>query len=337
MKRVVPNLIRIGICLFLIGALVRRSDTGEMLNAFRFALSHGFWLAAGVAFFLGSIYAGLLRWKVLLEPQDLAPSHKRLWQIYFIGQFFNVFMFGSTGGDLVRAYYAARETHHRKAETAVTVLMDRLIGLIVLVVIALGVLTIRYDFFLRHPETHLPCLLLLAMAGLLILGLGLAPSLRKLPLTPLLTRFPVWSRRLRQLYLSMLYFPFRSRLLLKTVLASLCLHVLVFAACYCLGKSLGLPLVFTDYLTILPIIMTLSSLPITPGGLGVRESLFVVLMHPLGIPLEQALPLSLLVYFAGLLSGLVGGVVFLVYSGGTGHTVRRELAELRHESLSEDG
>ena len=44
-------------------------------------------------------------------------------------QFFNAFLLGSTGGDLLKAYYAARETHHKKTEAVVTVFVDRIIGL----------------------------------------------------------------------------------------------------------------------------------------------------------------------------------------------------------------
>ena len=53
-----------------------------------------------------------------------------------MAQFFNAFLLGSTGGDLLKAYYAARETHHRKTEAVVTVLVDRLIGLFSMLALA---------------------------------------------------------------------------------------------------------------------------------------------------------------------------------------------------------
>jgi hypothetical protein len=45
-------------------------------------------------------------------------------EISLVAHFFNSFLLGSTGGDLMKAYYAARETHHKKTEAVMTVFAD---------------------------------------------------------------------------------------------------------------------------------------------------------------------------------------------------------------------
>jgi hypothetical protein len=70
-------------------------------------------------------------------------------------------------------------------------------------------------------------------------------------------------------------------------------------------------------------VTTIISLPITPGGLGFRESLFEILMSDLAkVPGEVGILISLLGFSFFLLFGLVGGICYLFYSprgkGGTG-------------------
>ena len=76
-----------------------------------------------------TILIGVIRWRMVLEVQGLHLPMSRAAGISFVAQFFNSFLLGSTGGDLMKAYYAARETHHKKAEAVTTVFVDRLMGL----------------------------------------------------------------------------------------------------------------------------------------------------------------------------------------------------------------
>ena len=71
---------------------------------------------------------GVVRWRIVLAAQGLHLPLGRATRISFVAQFFNSFLLGSTGGDLIKAYYAARETHHKKTEAVTTVFVDRLVG-----------------------------------------------------------------------------------------------------------------------------------------------------------------------------------------------------------------
>ena len=74
------------------------------------------------------LFIGVLRWRMVLRVHGLNLSWGRATEISLVAHFFNSFLLGSTGGDLMKAYYAARETHHKKTEAVVTVFVDRLIG-----------------------------------------------------------------------------------------------------------------------------------------------------------------------------------------------------------------
>src|SRR5207247_5591605 len=75
-----------------------------------------------------TIVLGIARWRMVLRVHGFELSWSRAAEISFVAHFFNSFLLGSTGGDLMKAYYAARETHHKKTEAVVTVFVDRLVG-----------------------------------------------------------------------------------------------------------------------------------------------------------------------------------------------------------------
>jgi uncharacterized membrane protein YbhN (UPF0104 family) len=85
--------------------------------------------ALSLNFMGATVLLGALRWRMVLRVQGLDLPVGRTLEISLVAQFFNAFLLGSTGGDLLKAYYAARETHHKKTEAVVTVLVDRIIGL----------------------------------------------------------------------------------------------------------------------------------------------------------------------------------------------------------------
>jgi hypothetical protein len=96
-----------------------------------------------------------------------------------------------------------------------------------------------------------------------------------------------------------------------------------YGAFYCASQAVHAKVSLLDTVTIMPIVTTIISLPITPGGLGFRESLFEILMSDLAkVPGEVGILISLLGFSFFLLFGLIGGICYLFYSprgkGGTG-------------------
>jgi uncharacterized membrane protein YbhN (UPF0104 family) len=70
-----------------------------------------------------------------------------------------------------------------------------------------------------------------------------------------------------------------------------------------------------DYLSLGPTINAVGALPITPGGLGLRELAAVTYLGIVGVPAVKAMPLSLMLYATMLFWSLFGGVVFMLSSG----------------------
>jgi uncharacterized protein (TIRG00374 family) len=96
--------------------------------------------------------------------------------------------------------------------------------------------------------------------------------------------------------------------ILKTFLLSLVVQVVIIFAVYvlCLGLKIEVPLL--PLFIFIPIISTVSSVPISISGLGVRETSFVLLFGSLGIPPAQATAVSF-VYFLSVATGSLPGLI----------------------------
>jgi uncharacterized membrane protein YbhN (UPF0104 family) len=107
---------------------------------------------------------------------------------------------------------------------------------------------------------------------------------------------------------------------LTALFASFGVHLASFSVFICAAHALGVknglgaPLPVSEIMTVMPIILTLSALPVSVGGTGVREAIFVALLVPLcGVSAAMAVTLSLTGWMLSAVWGIVGGIIFLLY------------------------
>jgi uncharacterized protein (TIRG00374 family) len=263
-----------------------------------------------------TILLGVIRWRMVLGVQGLNLPFSRAGEISLVAHFFNSFLLGSTGGDLLKAYYAARETHHKKTEAVVTVLVDRLIGLFSMLLFACLMMIPNWPLLMAYRRFEaiagliglmmVGCALVVALAfwGGISRGWGNARLwLRRLPKGELLERSLEACRQ----------FGRHRAFIFRAMLISMALNVVCVLQLLVLAKGMGLQIPPIALFMIVPIIICISALPITPSGLGVRENLYVYMLSvpALGIGETQALSLSLLAYAGSLFWSLVGGGVYV--------------------------
>ncbi|MBU6400399.1 MAG: flippase-like domain-containing protein [Verrucomicrobia bacterium] len=274
--------------------------------------------AVSVVWMGATVALGVIRWRMVLAVQGLNLPLSRATEISLVAQFFNSFLLGSSGGDLMKAYYAARETHHKKAEAVVTVLVDRLLGLFAMLLFAGVMMGFNRSLLAQQARLGALAAVILAMLAGCALVVGLAfwgglsrcwpgarQRLRRLPKGELLERALESCRQ----------FGRRPGFLLKVLGISMVLNGACVLQILTLARGLGLGMSGWALLLIVPAIICIAALPITPSGLGVRENLYVLLLAapPIGVEPTKALSLSLLAYAGSLLWSLVGGVVYLTF------------------------
>jgi uncharacterized protein (TIRG00374 family) len=290
-------------------------------DALRDALhqANWWWLAAGVAAYgLFEILAGI-RWQILLRVQGVHLSWWRLYGLLMVGLFFSLFIPGGTGGDLIKGYYLLKEAPvGHKTSAALSVVMDRLLGLIGVGILTVAVTSLRWDWLTSDPITKSCVYTVLAVLAVSVSGIflaGIVSSLRlvhalpeKLPgrnfLASISGAYAIYARA---------WFP-----TLCAIMISVLAHTAHYATFWCATQSIEhsgprKPSAL-ELFSALPVIEGVAALPITPGGLGTREKLFDNMLTPLADLEEGVAPaISVLGYLCIVFWGLVGGMFYLFY------------------------
>jgi hypothetical protein len=242
-----------------------------------------------VLIFILTQFIASVRWGMLLPERH---SLKRLFPLYLLGAFFNIFMPGMVGGDAVKIYYLYKETG-KGADALSSVFMDRYVGLSALIL--LGFLAFPFGLGYMNDarlKWLLPGIVLaFAVGSALFFGLRLG------------RRFAV----LDKLYGNLLAYKDRRGVLLKALAISLVSHMLSFTAVYAIAQGLGQDIPFLTLFIFIPIIATLAAVPLSISGLGIREYATVTLFGTIGISEASATAIS----FAWFLSVVVGGMTGL--------------------------
>lgn len=322
MRGRLASLVKLVVSACLLGVLLKRVSLREAAAT----LATANWLLLGLALtiYVGTVPLRALRWRALVRARGVVVPLKRLVTLYFVGGFFNIMLPTGVGGDAVRAYELAQ--HTREAELAVgTVLVDRALGLLVLLLLAAMALPFWSGPFEPWVAWLVGALALASLAGMILLlaGRPLVAVYHRLParLGALIDR-PV----LRRLYLSLSGYSGRS--LAEAIAVSVLFNLLLVAVNQLIGLGFGVHLPAGQYVICVSLSAFASTLPISLGGLGVRESAFAELFGQVGVPVALALSMSLTFYLMNVVSGLIGGLLYAWEGlrGSAGRASARDLA-----------
>lgn len=248
------------------------------------------------------------RWQILLRVQGV---HLPLWtviQLTYAGLLMNFFLIGTTGGDLVKAYWVGRLTSKR-AEGFVSVFVDRFIGLAVLIVMA-AVLVVLMWQAPQVAKLGRAVGILVVMAGVTIMFL-FSRRLRKV------IRFDRWkgklpiSRIIDRIDQSLLAYRRSSGSLVKAALITLVLQFLSSTASYFLGDALHINARIWYYWLYVPLAFLIGSIPISLfWGLGLLEGAYIAFFSGSGFAtVTQAAMLAMAVRLMQLFWSLPGSLV----------------------------
>jgi len=296
------------------------------------------WVGAGVIAYIVVEIAAAMRWQILLRVQQVHLNVPRLWGLFLIGMFYNQFLPGGTGGDIIKSYLLLKEAPERKAGALLAVVFDRLIGLVALVTITATLVSLRFDLLSKTADTRRLLLLLLLLLGVSIAGLLTSFIISGFNLFHLLPqKFPGREKLIEVAAAYHLY----ARHWFATLLAfgaSLVAHLATFTTFLCVAYAFHAGVKLIDFFAVLPVERTLTALPISLAGVGVREKILQVMLSNLcGIAVPVAALIGTMSFLIILFCCAPGGIVYFFYkpSGVPRHVrlreMEREVATLEHE------
>jgi glycosyltransferase 2 family protein len=279
------------------------------------ANAHLWILGGAVVLYLCGQLLSAYKWQLLLRPVGLTVRYSTVSGFYFVGMFFNLFLPTIIGGDAVKAILLARHTGS-PAGAAVSVFMERNVGLLALITISIVAAWMAPSVELMGvPLTVLTPLLLAGFVGAnLVL---FSPRVYHLADVVLSRTTLVRVRSaVGALYASLQPFSTAIPVMVASFALSLVFQFIVILMVFLNSLALGQAFPLAVMAVFVPLISVASMLPISVNGLGVREALYVMLFGRLGAPIEAALALALLHLAVTLATSLPGGLVYLLQRSG---------------------
>jgi uncharacterized membrane protein YbhN (UPF0104 family) len=275
----------------------------DILASAKFSL-----IALALACYLISQAISAVRWTVLVRPLGIATPFKDMASYYLIGMFFNLFAPGTVGGDVSRVYYLARGQERDARDrtvpavrAAMSVLMDRAIGMVVLIWIGAAGLVL----FPAYPVPSSIRSLTLFLALGFVACAALTPVLRRM--------LPQDGYSIVvKLRLILRGYSAHRLAIVHGVLLSVIVHLIQAWMHVVMGRALNLAIPFSYCLIIYPLVGTFAAIPISLNGLGLREGGYIFLLGLIGVTTENGVAFGLLLFFIVALDSLIGGIVFLI-------------------------
>jgi uncharacterized protein (TIRG00374 family) len=249
------------------------------------------------------------RWWLLLRGLQVPIGLWRSVQINLVGTFYNTFMPGQTGGDLIKAYYAAKNAAGFRTRAVLSVILDRLIGLLALVIMG-GVCASLQWHIPQCRQVAIAAMILVGGTALAISIMAITPLRQALGLDWLLARLPMQEKLGKAVEALRTYKRHPGQFLLLLGM-SFPVHATIVISAMFAGWAFALPLQWAYYWVVVPTITLAGALPISPQGAGVMEFFAILLTKPQGATVGQAFALTMSIRLVQIFWNLLAGIVVL--------------------------
>lgn len=250
------------------------------------------------------IFVSTLKWKIFIELKNEKISFFLLYKLYILGYFINLIFPSFIGGDAVRSYKLKDKVGIKVASIAT--FLERYTGFMAMLFLALVFVSFTnkisneitlFIILLNLIAFFLSYLLFTNYIHFFLDKLSFLNKLNeKIKVIQIALKEAVSHKK--ELFISILLsFLFHALTVLNTLIAA-----------YMLGWY---NVSVLNLFLVLPIILTISAIPITPNGLGLQEGAFFVFLQSIGATSEVALGIALLLRIKSYFLALIGGVICL--------------------------
>ncbi|MCF6200899.1 MAG: flippase-like domain-containing protein [Hydrogenimonas sp.] len=226
-----------------------------------------------------------LRWRIVLKLIETKKYLlKSLYGYYLIGSFFNIFIPGAIGGDAMRLYYVSKYYNISKTKSLLAVFIERVAGLLALGIILM--FSLLFNNTVRERLGYNFWLITLTLATIALALIAAKYFIQK-----------------------------KMEIRYKEILVILLLSGLGqfgdIVIAYIYSLYFGLEISLLSLMTIMPLVYVATVIPISLGGVGVREGVMTAGMALYGVDVSEAVMVSFLLYITKVLVGFAGWILYL--------------------------
>ena len=264
--------------------------------------------------FVVSVVMNLLssyKWQVLLASKKIVVSLYRLFALYYIGKFFNLFLPTGMGGDVARVYELGKITG-TNTESLASVFVERFTGMITLTVVSLAAVLIslnKYDLPII-TNSLLLCVFLISVVIWLVLDerpLNFFSSLVSRRVAALERIFG----KIAKTHSAIRSYKDNLPALWYSLAISVVFYFLAVINVWVSALAFSREVEFMTILVAVPAIMLIMNLPVSIGGLGLMEAAYTIIFTAFGYSSGLALSTALLIRLKTIVDGVVGGLFYM--------------------------
>jgi uncharacterized protein (TIRG00374 family) len=267
----------------------------------------GLFFALGI--FIFNSFLSALRIFMLTCAYRIPISYWKLLKNLYIGYLFNPLLMGSTGGDVVRSYYLMKQTS-KKAEIVTVLFLDRFVGMVVMALLAVGSLIFNAKAMGLERELYIFIGVILFLLG--FFWIGSSHKVKNI-FSQNLMQSSKAKKILQQIFETIHHARGHWKPMFFAALCSLCIQSLMIVACWIVSLAMqeGPEIPLRYFFLFLPVIFTVSAIPIMPGGALVGETAYASLFSFVDVSAVDAITISLLTRGVLLVTSFMGAFVYL--------------------------
>lgn len=253
-----------------------------------------------VLIYIMSLGISTIRWLLLLPEKKF--TFWRLSSLYIMGNFFSNFLPGVIPSDVVKAYYFNKDAK-KISLTLASIFMDRYLGYASLV--GMGILAFLFSMGYFGGSVYkwiMPAIFLAFVIGSFLFFIFFKLKMGR--------RYSVVS----EIYEYLVALKAKKGVIVKAILLSVFVQMMSILSVALLARAMGENIPILLLFVFLPIVITITALPISISGLGVREGVFVLMLGLIGVSPEIAVSLSLCWFFSSFIGATPGYVTYIMQS-----------------------
>lgn len=263
------------------------------------------WIVIAFLAVFVAIAISALKWGFILKARGHVLGYGRLLRHYFVGLFFNNVLPTTVGGDAVRAWETTKDTGETP-EAVGSVVSERLIA-----GLALGITTVVGLPFVVVDAKLAAFVAIFLAVDILLVALFLLPKVADGVIASLAPRRASGVADSASRTVGAVRSTFRDRrLVIKVFAYSIAFQILVAAVNFCIFRAMGIPIGLAHCVVFTPMIFTVTMLPISLSGLGVREAAYWYFFSQVGVSQLDAVTASLLFFVIVGIASLPGAPLF---------------------------
>lgn len=270
----------------LLGVVLAYANVGDVAAALRDG--EWSWFLAAVGLLAVVAVVGGIRWQLLLREAEVEVPSVRAVRAVGASFFLNNVLPTSFGGDAARAWLVGRESGRLlRSATATAVDKATIVGcLFLLAWIALALDAATVPESLVRVLTWVTIGLAIASVVAVLAAAGVRPVVRRLP--------EGLAALIREAWITLRIWARSARLMGWLLALGLLYQALAVLALVCVAKTISVELSFALAAVVAAIVIVVMLIPVSIGGLGVREGGFVLLLAEAGVDSADATVISLL-------------------------------------------